>query len=396
MKVTQIHELMNAVTQEVLGADAVLKEDLSNVVDIGTQIVDANAVDHYVKSLVDRIGKVIFVNRAYSGNVPSIMMDSFEFGAITQKISADLPQATENSSWELENGQSYDPNIYYKPSVSAKFFSSKVTFEVPMSFTERQVKSAFANAAELNAFVTMLYNAVERTITVKIDSLIMSTINSMTAQTLHAEYGTAAFGSKSTVKAVNLLKLYNDKFSKTLTAASCITDPDFIKFASMQMGLYADRLGKLSTLFNIGHKDRFTPSSDLHVVMLTDFKAAANSYLQSDTFHNEFTALPSAETVPYWQGSGEEYAFDSVSKIHVQVTDPANATKTVTVECGGILAVMFDREAVGVSNLDRRVTTQYNPRGEFYTNFYKFEAGYYNDMNENFVVFFVADAATGA
>lgn len=395
MKVEQIHKLMNTVTKEVLGQDAVVNEDLSNVVDIGKQIIDANAVDHYVRSLVDRIGKVVFVNRPYSGNVPSIMMDSFEFGAITQKISADLPEATENPTWDLQNGQSYDPNIYYKPSVSAKFFSSKVTFEVPMSFTERQVKSAFANAVELNAFITMLYNAVERAITVKIDTLVMSTINAMTAQTLNAEYGADGYGSKSTVKAVNLLKLYNEKFDKTLTAANCITDPDFIRYASMQMGLYADRLGKLSTLFNIGGKDRFTPSTALHVVMLTDFKAAANSYLQSDTFHNEFTALPSAETVPYWQGSGTDYGFDSVSSINVTITDEATG-KPVSVECGGILAVMFDREALGVSNLDRRVTTQYNPRGEFHNNFFKFEAGYFNDTNENFVVFFVADAAKAA
>lgn len=392
MKVEQIYTLMNTVTQEVLGDTAVVKEDLSNIVDIGKQIVDANAVDNYVKTLVDRIGKVIFVNRVYSGNVPSIMMDSFEFGAITQKISADLPDATENPSWDLQDGQSYDPNIFYKPSVSAKFFSSKVTFEVPMSFTERQVKTAFTTAAELNAFVTMLYNAVERTITVKIDSLVMSTINSMTAQTINAEYGKSGYGSKSTVKAVNLLKLYNDKFGKNLTAAACVTDADFIKYASMTMGLYADRLGKLSTLFNIGGKDRFTPSSMLHVVMLTDFKAAANSYLQSDTFHNEFTALPSAETVPYWQGSGVDYSFDSVSAINVTITDEKTG-KAANVECSGILAVMFDREALGVSNLDRRVTTQYNPRGEFYNNFFKFEAGYFNDTNENFVVFFVADAA---
>lgn len=396
MEVKQIHTLMNSVTGEVLGKTDMVAEDLSNVVDVGTEIFNANAIDNYARSLVNHIGKVIFVSRPYSGNVPSVMMDSWEFGSILEKISADIPEATENESWDLQNGQDYSPNIFYKPSVSAKFFNSKVTFEVPMSFTERQVKESFSSAAQLNGFLSMLYNSVDKAMTVKIDSLIMRTINSMIAETLLADFtsGTgktstvADFGSKSGIKAVNLLYLYNQKFGKNLTAAQAITDGDFIRFASMQMSLYIDRMSKISTLFNAGGKERFTSADLLHVIMLSDFKAAAGAYLQSSTFHENYTALPNAETIPYWQGSGIGYDFDSVSAIHIKTTSGKD------VQARGILAVMFDRDALGVTNLDRRVTTAYNPRGEFFTNFYKFDAGYFNDLNENFVVFFVADPAT--
>ncbi len=394
MEVKQIFTLMNSVTGEVLGKTDLVAEDLSNVVDVGTEIFNANAIDNYARSLVNHIGKVIFVSRPYSGNVPSVMMDSWEFGSILEKISADIPEATENESWDLQNGQDYSPNIFYKPSVSAKFFNSKVTFEVPMSFTERQVKESFSSAAQLNGFLSMLYNSVDKAMTVKIDSLIMRTINSMIAETLLADFtsGTgksatvADFGSKSGIKAVNLLYLYNQRFGKTLTAAQAITDGDFIRFASMQMSLYIDRMSKISTLFNAGGKDRFTSADMLHVIMLSEFKAAAGAYLQSSTFHENYTALPNAETVPYWQGSGAGYGFDSVSAINIKTTSGKD------VQAGGILAVMFDRDALGVTNLDRRVTTAYNPRGEFFTNFYKFDAGYFNDLNENFVVFYVKDA----
>ncbi len=393
MEVKQIYEIMNSVTGEVIGKTDLVKEDLSNVVDIGTEVFNANAIDNYVKSLVNHIGKVIFVSRPYSGNVPSVMMDSWEYGSILEKISADLPDATENDTWELENGKDYSPNVFYKPSVSAKFFNSRVTFEVPMSFTERQVKDSFSSASQLNGFMSMLYNAVDKSMTVKVDSLIMRTINNMIAETLISDYGTpgksvtlADFGSKSGIKAVNLLKLYNDKFSTTLKAEQCLTDPAFIRFASMQMSLYIDRMSKMSTLFNAGGKDRFTSADMLHVVMLTDFKAASGSYLQSDTFHENYVALPNAETIPYWQGSGKAYDFGSVSAINVKTSSGTD------VSCSGILAVMFDRDALGVSNLDRRVTTQYNAKAEFFNNFYKFDAGYFNDLNENFVVFFVKDA----
>jgi len=384
MNVNQIYQIMNAVTGEILGDSVLVQEDLSNIVDVGTAIFNASAVDNYVRSLVNHIGRVIFVNRPYSGNVPSVLMDGWEYGSVLEKITAELPEATENESWELTDGQSYDPNIFYKPVVSAKFFNKRVTFEIPMSFTERQVKESFSNAVQLNGFLSMLYNAVDKSMTVKVDALVMRTINNMIGETINAEYGAAALSSKSTVKAVNLLYLYNQRYSQNLTAANALTDPDFIRFAAFEMGVMTSRMSKISNLFNIGGKDRFTPSDMLHVVMLADFRKAASVFLQSDTFHDAMVALPNAEEVPYWQGSGQGYGFNDITALNIKTASGA------TVSASGILAVMFDRDALGVTNLDRRVTTNYNPKGEFYNNWYKFDAGYFNDTNENFVVFFVA------
>lgn len=379
MQVKQIYEIVNSITSEVLGKTDLVKEDLSNIVDVGNELFDNTSVDNYVKKLVDRIGKVIFVSRPYSGNIPSVLMDSWDYGSVVQKITAELPEAKENPSWELTDGTDYSPNVFYKPEVTTKFFNNKVTFEIDMSFTERQVKGSFASATEINSFLSMLYNAVEKSFTIKVDGLIMRTINNMIGETFNAD--------KTGIKAVNLLKGYNKEFGTTLTAAKAIKDKEFIRYASMQMGLYIDRLSRISTLFNIGGKDRFTPSDMLHIVMLSDFKAAANSYLQSDTFHNEYTKLPNAETVPYWQGSGNDYSFEKVSAINVSTSSGATVAKS------GILAVMFDRDAVGVSNLDKRVTTNYNAKAEFYNNFYKLDCGAFNDLNENFVVFYVEDEA---
>lgn len=394
MDVKQVYTLVNTTTTEVLGESAVVKEDFTNLVDIGKEVFSADAVDNYVGKLVDRIGKMVFVDRVYRGSVPSILMDSFEYGAIVEKIAADLPEAVENESWELTNGTSYDPNVFYKPAVSAKFFNSKTTFEIDLSFTQKQVKESFTSLNEMNAFLTMLFNTVDKSMTVKIDSLIMRTINNMTATTIADAYptgATAGYGAAGNTRAVNLLALYNAKFpDATLTVAECLTSPEFIRFASMQMAVLIDRMSRMSTLFNMGGAARFTPADELHVVMLTDFKAAANAYLQSDTFHNEFTALPKAETVPFWQGSGVDYGFGSVSALNVKTASGTDVSVT------GVLAVMFDTEACGVSNPDKRVTTNYNPKAEFYTNFYKFDAGYFNDENENFVVFFVADPKAGA
>lgn len=396
MEVKQIYTLINSVSGEVLGRTDIVTEDLTGIVDLGTEVFNQNAVDNYVKSLVNHIGKVVFVNRPYAGKVPSVLMDAWEFGSVLEKISADVPEAEENDTWDLEDKKSYDQDVFHKPTVTAKFFNSKVTFEVPVSITERQVKESFSNAAQLNGFISMIYAAVEKSMTIKADALIMRTINNMIAETVLADaqaFGATAAGdmagadlaSASTARCVNLLKLYNDKTgaSTKLTAAKAITDPDFIRFASYVMGTYADRLQSISTVFNVGGKERFTPKDMLHVVLLSDFAKAAQTYLYSDTFNRGDVLLPQAETVPFWQGSGQNYEFASTGNINIKESGGK------AVEISGVLGVMFDRDALGVCNLDRRVTTNYNAKAEFFNNYYKFDAGYFNDTNENFVVFFI-------
>lgn len=396
MDVKRIYEIINIVSGEVLGKTDIVNDDLTGIVDLGKEVFNQNALDNYVKSLVNHIGKVIFVNRPYAGKVPSVLMDAWEFGSVLEKISADVPEAEENDTWNLTDGQSYDQDVFHKPTVTAKFFNSKVTFEVPVSITERQVKESFSNAAQLNGFISMIYAAVEKSMTIKADALIMRTINNMIAETVLADalaFGVTAEGdvtganlsSASTARCVNLLKLYNDKTgaSTKLTAAKAITDPDFIRFASYVMGTYADRLQSISTVFNVGGKERFTPKDMLHVVLLSDFAKAAQTYLYSDTFNRGDVLLPQAETVPFWQGSGKNYEFASTGNIKIKESGGK------AVEISGVLGVMFDRDALGVCNLDRRVTTNYNAKAEFFNNYYKFDAGYFNDTNENFVVFFI-------
>lgn len=388
MNVTDLHELINTVTQEVLGETAVVENDLSNVVDIGKQIIDSDNVDNYVKNLVNHIGRVVFQNRLYAGGVPSVLMDSWEYGSIMEKVSADLPQATENSSWALQDGEDYSPDIFYQPSVSAKFFNSKVTFEIPLSFTDRQVKESFSSAAQLNGFVSMLTTSVENSMTVKLDSLIMRTIGNMVAETAYSELetdGAINMGATS-VKAVNLLAMYNANADAPITAADAMTNADFIRFATYTIGLYKTRMGRISRLFNVEGKERFTPADSLITVLLADFSKASETFLASNTFNDEKVTLPAHDAVPYWQGSGEDYSFESVSRINVK-TSSGNV-----VNMTGIIGAMFDRQALGVSNMSRRVTTNYNPKAEFYTNFYKFDAGYFNDLSENFVVFFIGES----
>lgn len=391
MEVKQVYEILNTITQEVLGESVVVLEDLSNIVEVGKAYANLDgAVDNYVRKLQDHIGRVVFVDRVYKGRAPSVLMDGWEYGSIMEKLRSDLPEATENETWSLENGTSYDPNIFYAPSVSVKFFNKRITFEIPISITQRQVMSSFSSVMQLNAFYSMIRTAIENSMTVKLDGLIMRTINAAIAETLYNEFSGGVYTGGSGVRAVNLLYLYNETLpagATPLTQSEAIYDSDFIRFASYTIKNYIGWMHDMSDLFNIGGTSKFTPDDKMHIVMLNQFKNAAEVYLYDglNQFNTDRLGFPfSAEEVSFWQGSGTDYDFASTSKIYVDT--PSGHT----VEASGILGVIFDRDTLGVANVDRRVTTNYNAKAEFWNEWHKYDAGYFLDLDENFVVFFVA------
>lgn len=387
MEIKQIYDLVNPIAKEVTGETDLVQEDLSNVVDVGKAIQNFDGWQNkFVNSLIDRIGRTVFVNRPYSGSAPSVMMDSWEFGSILMKISSDMPEATVNESWELTDGASYDPFVYKANKAEAKFYNGLVTFEMDKSILDRQLRSSFEDATQLNAFISMIFNEVDKAMTIRNDGLVMRTINSLIADTFYDFNSGGTYSSGSGNRCINLLYLYNQKYGTNLTAAASITNADFLRFASYTMGLYEKRLSRMSTLFNIGGKQRFTPRDMLHIIYLDEFKQAAGTYLYdaANQFNSESLKFPDAESVAFWQGSGLSYAFADTSKITVKSGAGHEVTAT------GILGVMFDRDALGVCNENSRVTTQYNAKAEFTNYFYKRDARYFTDSNENFVVFFVA------
>lgn len=386
MKVEQIYELMNTVTEELLGDSIVVEEDLSNIVDLGKAFEDTVGLENYTRSLIDHVGRMVFVDRVYGGRAPSVLVDGWEYGSILEKISVSLPEAQENEVWELQDGQSYDPNVFKKPNVTAKFFNDRITFDIQLSITTKQVKSAFDNVTQLNAFVSMLYTSVNNSATVKTDALIMRAINNMIGETLYSEFPNGTYTGTG-VRAVNLLKLYNDTLPANTTPLAkdeFCHSPEAIRNSIMIFKNYIDRIKVMSTLFNMGGAERFTPDERLHIVMLSEFANSADVFLQSDTFNEQYTALPNAERTVYWQGSGVDFDFSSTSKIKIQTSGGH------VIDTDGIIAVMFDRDALGVANVDRYVTSQYNAKGDFTNNFYHYTQGMWNDGNENFVVFYVA------
>ena len=384
MKIKQVYEIVNDAQKQVLGEESLIQEDLSDVVSIGESIANANLYDKYVGALINRIAKNIFSIRTYSGRAPRVLMDSWEFGSIVQKVHGTLPDAQENESWELVDGATYEQDTFYKPQVSVKLWNHKTTFEIPMSIAEEQLKQSFLGASEMARFIEMLFQMVENSLTLKFDTLIMRTINNFIGATIQDN----AVGTR----VVKLLTEYNTIHGLTgaqaLTNTKALYDKEFLRYVAYRMKQVAQRMSNYSTLFNIGGTQKHTPRDFLRIVLLDYVDAGVSAFLQSDTFHEELVKLPPADVVSCWQGSGTSFALADASKINVQVLDKTGTKRSV--EQAYIVGCMFDYEALGVTALNKRVRTHVNDKAEFYNYWYKEDAGYFNDYNENFVVFLVA------
>ena len=394
MEVSQIYEVVNDITKEAIGESAVLEEDLSNVVDYGHAVFDNMSMDNFCKKLIDRIGKVVFDTRKYTGFMLPLYRESWEYGSVKQLIyTTALPEAEENESWKLTPGASYDPNVFTGSPVAAKFYDKKTTLEVPLSLADIQVRSAFANRDQLNSFMSMLQTNVSNSLEVKQEALAQRTVNALIAHTLYNEFPSVTgdnYGSSTGVKAINLLKLYNTQFGQSLTFAQAMFDADFMRYSSLVIKNHISYVKSMSTLFNIGGVPTFTNGDMLHLLLFSDFKNAVETYLESDTFHNEFVAMPKSSSVPYFQGTGTTFANTSTTKIHVDILDPADDITKCEIEASHILGVMFDHYAAGIACENKRTTSNYNGKAEFTNYWYKVDANFWNNLNSNCIVFFAA------
>lgn len=391
-------EIGKGVTDENQVTYPIVAEDLTNIVDVGKTVLDFTGANkdnfnNFVEGLIDRIGEVQFVDRVYSGSAPSIVYDSFEFGSILQKVRASVPEFQENSSWKLSDiaadaianskvpgiadYSELDPFVLSIPSAEAKFYNKMVTYEAPITIAEKQLKSAFQSAAALSSFISMIENRIQMKLTLSTDALIMRTIVNLIGLKL---------GLKENV--VNLLAEYNAVASTPLTATQAKTSTEFLKFATKTMALYKDYVKKAGTLYNHSGYLTFTPEDKLKFVVLSEFAKDMETYLYADTFNEEFVKLNGFSQVPAWQSVGTTGSDPVRGEIYVKATD---GTDDYTVRQEGVVGVMFDRDACAVCNENFRTTSQYNARGEYINYFHKYDSRFLNDIEENVIVFVVAD-----
>lgn len=395
MEVKQIATILNntIIPQATGSSDVVLTDDLSNLVTVGTAVDQylavGNNMDNAVKQIIDKVGKTINWTRPYIGMAPNIIRDSWEYGSILEKNRASLVAYAENPTWGLTNGTDYLDGKYYMPDVDSTLFNKKTTFEVNMSFAERQFKEAVHTAQGVSSFFGMIESRIGDSMTVALDSLAMRVLCNFAIEHFKAGKGI-----------VNLLSLYNTAYSQSLTAAAALTDKSFLRYACMQIMLWKSRIRGIGQQFNLEQFDTHTPYEDQMLILHSDFATGVKVFLESDTFHNDLLKFGEYQEVPYWQSS-KGYTIANTMAIGGK---PASGQWSFTYEgetitqnvakCPYVIGMLIDRDACAICCEDSRVTTQYVPKGEFYTNFYKRDAEFLNDLSMNGIIFTLADQQT--
>lgn len=389
MQVKQIYGILNDIMLEVTGQQitpgegedpvSIVQEDLSNIVDIGNMVFNNNWRDNYVKAMINRIGREVFVDRTYTGYAPSVLRDAWEYGSIMAKTRCKIFDAKANPSWNLQAGQTVNQFEFTPPTVYEKFYNSKTAWQIDCSFTEVQLRESFTSAAAMNRFYSMIENRIATSMTIYTDSLIMRTINNFVGEKLYANNGV-----------IDLLAAYNEGLDSPLTPAEAMRSKEYWRFVAYTVSLFVERFRAPSANFNIADGEdsnvTFTPREYAHLVLHSDVAKAMEVYLQSDTYHNDLVKIGDYELVPFWQIQGDEYQFANTSRIDVKLASSTTET-TKTINRNYIIGLLFDRDALGVLNDNRRTTSAYNANGEYWTNFYKVDTSYFNDLAENGIVF---------
>lgn len=387
MNVKQIANILNTtIVPETVGESAVVNEDLSNIVDVGRQITESAAFgdnfDNLFKKLVNRIGKVIFVDRPYTSKAPNILKDSWEYGSALEKVRCELPDSTDSAEWtlaSLNNGDSIDPFVINKPDLTVKLFNNKSTFTVPLTFGRKQVKESFTSAEDINRLFAMIENRIIMAQTMNVDAMAQRCVNNLIANKIH-----------DNKNIVNLLTLFKTETGDTtLTAAHALTNGDFLRFAAKTIALYRGYLATASTLYNDEGYVTFTPEDRQKFVVLTEFAKAMDFYSYADTYHDNFVVMGGYTEIPYWQGSGTDNSFGSHSTINIKAVDMSG--DEFTANQAGIVGVLFDEQAAIICCEDYETEAIYNPRGKYTNYFYSYDVSYMNDTAENCVVFIIAD-----
>lgn len=394
MKINQIYSLLNDINAQMFGEDAVDIHDLSGVISMGDNVVgNSNNTDLFLGKLVDRIGRTVIRTLDLELDFPGLFMESFEFGAILQKITVNPFKSIQSSEYTI--GQDgFRPTLLdiHKADVLVTYFKGADTFKFQVTIPDDLFSTAFTSETAMSQFIDAIIQSMTDSMTIAINNMSRTAVNNFIAEKINLSNGV-----------INLLTAYNAIASTPIEASNAIYDKEFLRFAVNEIRKYVKYLAQPSVLYNIGDSAgngvvRSTARDNMHILALTSFISAVEAYLQSDSFHDELVDLPYYSEVAYWQGNHDSTIndFDVNSSIKVIPSSQEGAETPAEVEQSGIICVIADRQAIAVGLNKRRAGSFYNSIDGYSNISQTATIQYINDLTENGVIFIVADSGSTA
>ena len=391
--VSQITTLINDVIEDLSGQNSSISTlESTDLVSLGKAIGSANLIEGFFGALCNRLAKTVYFIRAYDPESRrAILRDEHEFGAFVQKVYYTAPDVVDNPEYKVPDGSGYYQNaspydVTATVAVSAKVFDEQGTFALEIVRPIDQIRSAFLSESEMMRFIDGIYVAIENKMKLAEEGLVSTAV--CTAMAYDIENGMSR----------NLLAEYNALLpvgANALTAADCLRDTDFLRYAGMEIKRTMDFMEIMSTEFNSGGYLTFTDRENMVLEVLGTFADATDVYLTSDTFHDELVQLPNYERVARWQRLADDtvQAVAEISEIKIKHSSLSGTGGNHIVNQSGIIAFVHDIEHVAAYFGHRRSWEIFNPRQDLYVHGETARKGYAVDPNANGVVFYVADVS---
>jgi len=367
MTTEQIYTLVNEVNAEAFGSNALTIVDTSSLISVGNTVLSSSTnTEAFLNTLAQRIGRTILRFRDYRNKLGNMVINDFEYGAILQKIYVHMPEAEADESYDLINGQSVDHYKIAKPDVDQKLFVTRTPYQFKITVQDEHLREAFLSENAMGAFIGVIFGQVRNAIEVSLENLARVTL------------ATAIAECAGTSRMIDLVTMYNTLYTASLTDVTCQNDPDFMRFAMSTINSYIDGIQDMSVLYNDGSLETFTPREDIRVKVISSFMRRLETVVEYAAFHDQFVR-PDADivTLNYWQS-----AQDPMDIIIKRPSDSAEVSR------GNVIALIHDRDAMGVYKMDERVaTTPINAAGLYYNTYYHQKELRFIDPSENFICF---------
>lgn len=397
MDTNQIYTIVNEVNAEAFGSEAIDVIDAQGLISLGNSVLSSTGnTEAFLNTLVQRIGRTIISFRQYRNKLADMVVNDFEYGAILQKIRVHLTDAETDPAYALTDGQSVDPWTINKPDVEQKLFVTRTPYMFHVTIARKQLKEAFLSESAMGAFIGAVFGQVRNSIEVSLENLGRLCIANMMAEFTPF---TPEAGDDTPATTLNhevaLCTLYNTArgyhgvipgeggaadtpaSAGYVEADTCLFDDDFLRFAVKTMKSYSDNFTDMSTLYNDGEIETFTPREDQRLKVLSSFERALETVVQYSAFNEEMVRLNAFATLNFWQSA------QTADTVKVE-----RASDGVTVTIENVVGVLYDRDALGIYKRDEDVlTTPVNAKGLYYNTFYHQIELWFNDTSENFIFF---------
>ena len=371
MTTEQIYTLVNEVNAEAFGANALSVVDTSTLISLGNTVLSSSTnTEAFLNTLAQRIGRTILRFRDYRNKLGDMVLNDFEYGAILQKIKVIMPVAEEDQSYDLIDGQTVDHYEISKPQVDQKLFVTRTPYQFKITIQREHLKEAFLSEAAMGGFIGVIFGEVRNAIEVSLENLGRVTLATAIAETI------------GTAREIKLVTGYNTDVNPatplTPGDVSVLNDDDFMRYAIYRMNNIKDAIQDMGQLYNDGTMDTFTPAEDLRFRVLSMFQRKLETVTQYAAFHNELVDFDGEYSVlNFWQAQQSPMA--------INIKKPSDGTATA---CDCVVALMHDRDAMGVYKIDEVVsTTPMNSAGLYYNTYYHEKQLRFIDLSENFVSF---------